>query len=165
MRLTKKRLKEVLNYDPETGIFTRKEARYCSMRVGEVLSGKLVGGYMATSIDGKHYGLQRLAWLYMMGHLPSKQIDHINCIKTDNRWANLRLATRSQNKINSPRYKNNTTGVKGANYSFSNPLPFRSRIGVNGKRVHLGYFATAKEAKAAYSIAAKYYYGEFARTD
>jgi hypothetical protein len=160
--LTQEQLKELLHYDPETGVFTARLTR------GAVFKGVSVGGiqkdgYIRIGISKKKYYAHRLAWFYVHGRWPSKQIDHINCQKIDNSIGNLREATASQNKINSPLYRNNTCGKKGA--FFVSPGKWRALIGKDNSIIHLGYFDSADAAQAAYAAAASVHYGEFARAE
>jgi len=153
-----------VSYNPETGCF-RWVGRGKGRRVGEA-AGHLEGlGYVSISIDGKRYKAHRLVWLYVHGYLPKQPVDHINCIKNDNRIANLRLATHFLNNGNVPSY--NKTGFKGVTYKRQRTSykKWRAQITIGGKPIYLGYFATPEEAHAAYSVAAKSYFGEFARTD
>jgi hypothetical protein len=84
--------------------------------------------------------------------------------RADNRWANLRMATRAQNKANTRPCAANTSGVKGVHWHKS-AHKWRARIKVNGKRRHLGFFCTPESAAAAYAAAAEKYFGEFSRTE
>ncbi len=90
--LTQAELKAVLHYDPETGIFTRYGHNKCGSKTYQ--------GYIGIGIKRKTYYAHRLAWLYMTGVWPSKEIDHKNRIRDDNRWVNLREATRSMQSRN-----------------------------------------------------------------
>lgn len=98
--------------------------------------------------------------LECMGNENFELSDHINGDKLDNRRVNLRPATRSQNMWNSRKQVNNTSGAKGVT---KHQGKWRADIGINGKRRYLGHFDSVKAAAAAYSIAAKELYGEFAR--
>lgn len=111
MTITATRLRELLHYDPETGLFTWKVARQ-GTRAG-AFAGALNHGYLRITIDWRHYPAHRLAWLYMTGEWPADLIDHINLVSDDNRFVNLRQATRAQNMHNSARPRTNTSGVKG----------------------------------------------------
>lgn len=117
-------------------------------------------GYWQVQIGGRVYLAHRVIWCMMTGRWPTETIDHENLDKSDNRWRNLRKATRTQNQCN--RRGNNKLG-KGVNPS--SPGSFRARIRVNGKKISLGSFKTAEEAKAAYERAALKYHGKFARFD
>src|SRR4029450_2313606 len=111
--LTAERLRELLDYDPETGDFTWKVNRRC-VRSGSVAGNvNCVDGYCYIGVDARRYHAHRLAWLYIKGAWPNDQIDHINGNKADNRFANLRQATHSQNQANGGRYSNNASGYNG----------------------------------------------------
>lgn len=152
-------LKDFLHYDPETGhwawLVSGRGTR--SPRAGTV--GKW--GYIVIQFNGKLYRAHRLAWFYMTGEWPKEDIDHINRIKDDNRWCNLREASRSQNNINSGMRKHNTSGLKGVFYRSDRPKKWQAKIGLNGRGKHLGYFNTKEEAHAAYLAAARANYGDF----
>lgn len=118
--------------------------------------------YRIIKIYGKAYPAHRLAFLYMTGKFPSEQVDHKDLNGLNNRWDNLRPATRTQNSWNCKAQINNTSGFKGA-YLDNRWGRYQALIRVNGKSKSLGYFDTAKEAGAAYAVAAKNYFGEFSR--
>lgn len=160
--LTVERLKELLNYDPDTGEFRWKVRRGGKAVAGSVAGGLKSGGYIYIRVDKKHYPAHRLAWLCIEGRWPQDELDHTNLVKSDNRRENLREATRTENNWNRPRRSNNTSGYKGVSY-FKRNDKWRAQIKVNGKVLHLGYFDTAEEAAEAYARAAKLYFGEFAR--
>lgn len=163
--LTQARLKELLSYDPETGIWTRLVNRPGrGAKAGDNPNNQGGSGYIEFCVDGKNYRSNRLAWLYMTGEWPPALVDHKDLNRTNNRWSNLRIATHSQNKANGRAYANNGRGVKGVSINKWMKLrPYRVRIQVNGKPIELGHFATLEEAGAAYASAAEKYYGEFAR--
>jgi len=155
--VTQERLKEVLDYDPCTGIFTWKNKVSRKIVVGRI-AGCLDGrGYSMIRIDRKIYKSHRLAWLYMNGAFPNGQIDHINRIKTDNRICNLREASPSENQQNHPLHSDNTSGFTGVSW-VKRINKWRAEIKHNGKNIHLGYHKTIEEAVAARAIAkAKYH--------
>lgn len=138
------RLKKLLHYDHDTGIFTW--TRYSNHRQ----AGYNQRGYIYIQIDGKPYPAHRLAWLYMYGVWPTGMVDHINQNRRDNRITNLREASNQLNQYNVSKYTNNT-GVKGV-CKYRNR--YKSRITVHGKTHHLGVFDTIEEAEQAY-LAAK----------
>lgn len=161
--LTQARLKELLSYDPETGKWTWRVTRGAA-HAGHVVDHHEGSGYIQFTIDQKNYRSCRLAFLYQTGEWPVALVDHIDLNRTNDRWANLRAATMSQNKANSAGYANNTSGFKGVAIKKGHKSkPFFAFIGVNGKRKHLGYFPTIEEAVTAYRTASERYFGEFAR--
>ena len=151
--LTARRLHELLNYDPDTGIFTWRVKRSGTARAGCVAGSKNNIGYLVISIDNKPYKAHRLAWLWMHAEWPSKAIDHINQVKSDNRLCNLREASISENSQNRPMFRNNTSGFRGVHWH-KQARRWRAYIRVNGKQYSIGCFATAEEAFAAYKNAA-----------
>ena len=160
--LTQERLKELLHYDEETGIFTRAKA-VCGKReyVGKVAGTLGKRGYHIINIDYKLYPAHRLAWLYMTGHFPEKglAIDHINEIKTDNSFKNLRVVTNQENthNISKPRSSNKSTGVRGVTLN-KRTNKYVVEIWANYKRYHLGTFDNLENAKNAYLDAKKIYH-------
>ena len=113
--ITQKRLKELLSYNYETGVFTWKVSRGKANKGMDANSVNGLG-YIQIGIDGKRYLGHRLAWLYMNSEMPEKQIDHINHNKRDNRIVNLRNADYTINSRNVPIQKNNKTGIVGVAY-------------------------------------------------
>lgn len=101
--------------------------------------------------------------LEMHGQLNHKKlVDHINHDGLDNRKSNLRPATMSENKTYGKKYSNNTSGYKGVYFEENGkPRKWRSRIAVNGRDTHIGWFYTKEEAAIAYNQASKKYYGNF----
>lgn len=164
--ITQARLKELLHYDPDTGVFTRIgiAGRNGSTRsVGSVAgSVSKSTGYVRIMVDYREYLAHRLAWLYMTGKWPSLKIDHRNTVKTDNRWVNLREATDVQNSSNRKVKANSASGLKGVTKRGSK---WYAAIKVNGEFKHLGCFATPELAAKAYTDAANQIHGEFAHQD
>ena len=154
--LTQERLKELLSYDPETGVFVWVNA-LGTAKIGDVAGCSHSEGYRVISIDRKLYFAHRLAWLYMAGTFPPDQIDHINRIRNDNRFANLRAVTKSENMHNSCRGKNNNSGFKGASYDKFRKN-WRAHIKINNVTKCLGRFSTPEEAGAAYLAAQRIYH-------
>ena len=145
--ITQKRLKEVLHYNPDTGLFTWIAHRQ-GVKVGSSAGNTTVQGYRIIGIDGKRYMAHRAAWLYMTGSWPKNQIDHINHIRDDNRIINLREVTHKENKRNQPINKNNTSGVTGVYWN--KPLQmWHPKIMVNSKSINLGTFIDKFEAICA----------------
>jgi hypothetical protein len=160
--ITAERLRELLAYDPETGVFTWLVARSNHIKVGDI-AGWLNGeeGYTRIKVDGHPYMAHRLAWLHVTGSWPVTQIDHVNCTRDDNRWTNLREATQSQNAANVRiRGKTKASGFKGVH---RHGRRWKAVITKDGRNTSLGYFDAPEEAHAAYVKAAREYHGEFAR--
>lgn len=154
--LSQKRLKEYLEYDPETGIFIWIKSTNGSVKVGSIAGSEDSKGYIKIPILGHRHGAHQLAWLYMHGTLT--MIDHKNNVPSDNRITNLRPATYSQN--NHRKFIHNPTGFRGIR--FRNGF-YEAHIRINGVITRLGKFNTAEEASGAYEQASKEHYGEFAR--
>lgn len=150
----------LLHYDPETGHFTWKNAgNVQNKRLGMSAGWSNSAGYRVITIENRRVFAHRLAWLYVYGEYPHLMVDHIDGNKSNNAISNLRLATRSQNAVNTHKNRSNKLGIKGVNIAYGR---YRAQIGVNGKKYCLGHFATPEEAKAAYEEAAKLHFGEFA---
>lgn len=153
--LTAARLREVLKYDPVTGLFVNLVTRSNSSKAGQVI-GALDNstGYLKLGLDGKTYNLHRLAWLHVHGEWPEGQIDHINGIRSDNRFCNLRDVPQRMNLQNR---RSATSGSKSGLlgvYWHGHSRLWHAVIGASGKTHSLGYFKDKHEAHAAY-LAAK----------
>lgn len=147
------KLKKVLHYCPETGVFTwlhNGKGRY--QRAGAV-AGTNKDGYINISVKCRRYRAHRLAWLYMHGTWPPDEIDHINHIKNDNRLANLRLATRAQNCQNLSLRCDNKYGAAGITFHKDRKKCWQAKLKQNGKIKYLGYYATIEEAKTVRRLA------------
>ena len=154
--LTQARLKELVNYDPETGIFTWISPQAACMKPGDLAGSWHPRGYLRIKVCGKRYMAHRLAFLWMLGSYPPEQtqVDHINGVCSDNRWENLRHSTHSENQHNygGPQ-RTNTCGFLGV-YWHKRVRKWCAKITLNRRLYHLGYFNTAEEASFAY-LAAK----------
>jgi len=115
--LTQKRLKELLDYNPETGIFNWIVGRSGTKGVGCIAGYLKPDGYIYIGIDYILYPAHGLAFLYMIGQFPENQIDHKHRNKSDNRWSEIREVTPSCNQRNTGNRCNNTSGVKGISWS------------------------------------------------
>ena len=161
--LTAERLRELLRYDQETGVFAR---RISTGRHGRWNAGTGAGyldsstGYLKIWVDGTRYYAHRLAWLYAYGKWPENQIDHIDRCKSNNRIANLRLASNSQQTINTGLRADKVSGVRGVRWNY-HARKWTAQIQVNRQTKHLGCFATMDKAAAAYAAAAANLHGEF----
>jgi hypothetical protein len=160
--LTQEKLKEILHYDPETGLFTWLKPTSNRVKAGAVCSTVARIGYVIIGVMGKRQYAHRLAWLYMTGEWPSDQVDHANCDKTDNGWSNLRIAGKSRNMQNIGIRSNNSSGFTGVGYHKQTGR-WRAFVVSAGKMVHVGLFDTIEEAARAREAAAVERYGEFYR--
>lgn len=157
--LAHSRLIEVANYDPETGIFTRKIASPGHL-AGQIMGCKTKSGHIDITIDYVAYQAHRLAWFYMNGVWPECELDHRNIIPWDNRYKNLRLADEVSNSHNRRICSRNTSGAKGV--SFVNGF-FVATIMCRGKKFWCGTrHETVDEAAHAYNKKAVELFGEFA---
>lgn len=161
--LTRQRLMQVMSYDPATGIFTWLVSLSRKPTIGAQAGTVADDGYRIIQIDGWHYKAQRLAWLYHFGRWPDPTADHRDLDRDNNRIANLREATYSQNCMNVGPLPTNTSGFKGVSKS-SDGTGWRAAIRTGTGRIHLGYFKEAHHAGAAYRIAAAGIHGDFARS-
>ena len=142
--ITQERLKEVLNYDPKTGIFMWRVG-HNRIKAGNIAGTLHVDGYIQIRIDGKLYMAHRLAFLFMDGYFPEFDVDHKNRVRNDNRWVNLRHVSRSCNLRNCSLSKANKCGVTGVKPN-ENSTSYKVYITIMGKRLHLGCFNTLVEA-------------------
>lgn len=154
--LTQERLKELVSYCPATGVFTW-HARKRGVTVGRIAGAVGRYGYWFIVLDGKRYAAHRLVWLYIRGEWPVDCIDHINRIRTDNRLANIRAATRAQNMQNLGVDYKNKSGFRGVSFDIANNK-WRASISVDGKTKNLGRFTDKKLAVLAYRAAAAKYH-------
>ena len=157
--LTAEYLRSILNYDPETGIFTRKVRTANRVKVGDVAGCKNSEGYLGIKICSRTHQAHRLAWMYVYGEWPTGQIDHINRIRTDNRIANLREVSHKQNNQNRSKPSNNTSGHPGVSWH-KQRSKWLAHIKHNQKKIHLGCFNTIEEAIAARKAAEKLYWAD-----
>lgn len=157
--LTQERVREVFDYDHETGNLVRKiTAANCP--AGSVAGSVNSKGHVNVGVDGKIYAAHRIVFLWHHGWVPP-EIDHINRIKTDNRIENLRPATSSQNKGNIPLLRNNRSGYRGVSLN-SRSGKWHAQIKIHGKQTYLGRTDTPQEAAILYNAAAIRYFDEFA---
>lgn len=151
---TQQELRELFHYDPNTGVFTHLQTR------GKGKAGATAGkvnfnGYIEMRVLNRLFGAHRLAWLYMTGDLPILPftVDHINGVRTDNRWSNLRIADYRQQSWNAPAHHHNKSGLKGA-WPCKTTGRWVSMLQDGDRRIWLGRFDTAEEAHAAWIKAA-----------
>ena len=167
---TAEEVRAALDYDPFTGVFRWRWRADVLPWINTRCAGKVAGSldrrsrtniYITIRLNGRLYLAHRLAWVWMTGEWPDGDLDHENTDGTDNRFINLRPATRTQNNGNQRLSRANTTGLKGVS-----PLPngrYQAQIAYQGKNHRLGHFDSPEEAHDAYCYAAVRLFGEFAR--
>jgi len=155
--LTQNELKRRLRYDLNTGIFTWKECGRKDL-IGKAAGSINGDGYTSIKFTKGVLKNHRLAFLYVLGWMP-EMVDHINMDRSDNRWINLRPATRSQNNHNTPARKGSKY-KKGVSIKYGK---FLAQIQVDKKKIHLGYFDTEDEAHEEYRKASERHVGQFSR--
>jgi hypothetical protein len=146
--ISQERLKQVLWYDQESGIFRWRYSLNNRTKAWKIAGVKLPKGYIHIGIDKKMYRAHRLAWLYVHGEMPLHEIDNLNQITNDNRISNLRLATRKQNSENRNVFLNNKTGCRGVSFH-KKSNKYRAQVRHLGKTIHLGLFGTIEDASQA----------------
>jgi hypothetical protein len=160
--LTQKRLKELLSYDEDTGLFTWSRNVSSTGRSGGVAGCvDKTTGYRRVRLHKRLYHAHRLAWLYVHGEWPPYEVDHINGNRSDNRMANLRCATRVQNMHNNGRRIDNKSGFKGVCW-YPSRNKWLAKIQTYGRAKNLGYYDNKDDAIAAYKAAAAELHGPFA---
>lgn len=158
--LTQKLLKSILKYDPESGLFI-----WIVRSNGRVPPNTYAGyqddtGYIRIGIYGEYYRAHRLAFLYMTGFFPTEDVDHANGDRKDNRWINLRKATRLENVRNVGVRSDNKSGYAGVGWNKQSGK-WQARCNVNGKRKLIGKFDNPKDAGESYQKVAKENFGLF----
>ena len=157
-KLNQETLLKLISYDPQTGLMTRLTDASRRTPKGSSVGSKERLGYLQANINGLPYKVHRLAWLYMTGEWPKGQIDHINGIKDDNRFSNLRCVNNQQNCQNQhkPR-KNNTSGYRGVSWK-KQQKKWQAAIRAENKTKFLGYFDDPFLAHEAYKKAKAEYH-------
>lgn len=150
-KITAERVRELVSYSAETGIFRWKASRP-GCRAGDVTGSRTANGYIRLHLDGVKFLAHRIAWLYVHGSFPSQDVDHINGDRTDNSIANLRDVSRSHNMQNrASANRNSRTGMLGVRINKnSRRAPWSAVIKTAGKAIWLGSYASAEDAHAAY---------------
>lgn len=147
MKLIPEDIKQFLSYDPETGVFTWAKNIGTRFRAGDIAGNTQHDGYYRIGFKGRLYYAHKVAWFLVYGFQPGKELDHINGNRSDNRIANLRLASRAENTRNVPVKKTSKTGVKGVHRRKESGT-FRAHCQVNGITHWLGTFKTLEEAES-----------------
>lgn len=175
--ITPEMLRELLDYNPETGKLYWKERdglnhpagykdvnRWNSRHAGkEALTANNAGGYKYGNVMSTSLLAHRVAWAIMTGSWPSEEVDHINWRRGDNRWCNLRSASRTENARNHKRVSGSVY-LKGVS-PIKRSIKYQARIYSNGKLLYLGAYESEEDAHQAYMAAANKLHGEFVRTE
>lgn len=143
--LTQYQLKEILRYDPKTGLFVWLINPSPKVKIGDMAGSVTAHGYVQVGINGFKYTAHRLAWLYVYGKFPPHQTDHVNHTKTDNRIENLRAVTNQENQQNKLLQANNTSGKVGVGWH-KGTKRWRAYIKIGQKTISLGYYLEFKAA-------------------
>lgn len=157
--LTHDKLKEMLHYDPASGVFTWLVSRG-SVKPGSSPKARDTYGYPVIRIFKRLYRAHRIAWFYMTGEMPKFNIDHRNGNTTDNSWVNLRDCTQSQNIQNGSIRSDNTSGVRGVTVDNTRGK-FVAALRLNGKKYCIGRFDSLSDATEARVAAELRLHGEF----
>lgn len=167
------RLIDLLVYDPDAGKLFWRDAEACraagrpanwtSRWAGrEAFTAINGGGYRKGAIDGYQTSAHLVIWAMQTGAWPEHEVDHEDTDRLNNRWINLREATRAQNQHNKRIYRNNASGVKGVTWH-RRDQKWVAEIGLDNRSHHLGYFDSKEEAAAAYAKASANLHAEFGR--
>jgi hypothetical protein len=160
--ITAPALREILAYDPASGLLKWRVKMNRSIVVGRVAgSVSRKSGYRTVRLGRRGYSACRLAWLYVYGVWPTNVIDHKNGKRDDNRLSNLREVTHGENCFNRCRSKNNSSGFKGVSPARRR---WRADISCNGVVHYLGRFNTPQSASDAYEAAASTLFGNHKRS-
>ena len=174
-------LREAMSYNPDTGLLTWKvrpihhfknddrwSAQQCCDRWNTKYAGKPAcvqvteAGYLTGCIDGETVYAHIVAWAIVSGWKPVNEIDHRNLDRANNRWVNLREATRSQQMKNRRAHADSTSQFLGVSFRKDRGV-WRANIFAEGKQKFLGTFKDEERAARAYDAAALLYHGDFAR--
>ena len=150
--LTQDELKKILKYDPETGEFTWLIAVSRNIKVGGAAGTKDINGYRLITLKSIQYKAHRLAFLYMTGKFPAEFTDHINGVRDDNRWSNIRAVSRSENQKNQKARENTTSGMIGVTRRPNSPS-WKVVMRNNGK-ILTSYFTDSKFGSTNLSLMA-----------
>lgn len=158
---TASRLRELLDYNPETGQLTWKVYKSATAPKGSIAGCPDGRGYRQIRVDHQNYCEHRIVWCYVYGEWPDGWLDHADGNRSNNRIANLRIASKTMNAANSAIRSDNTSGYKGVSW-VKRLGRWKAQIRFEGKTKELGRFDTKEEAARAYALAAAELFGEFA---
>jgi len=162
MSLSQERLKQLMVYDPLTGIFTRRIQAGSRGLAGDVAGTVETNGYVRISVDSRPYRAHRLAFLYMTGMWPEKDVDHRFGDTSDTTFASLREATKSENLQNSKKRVDNSSGTKGVSFRKDRGM-FSVRMKVGNVYKSFGCYKELELAELVATEARELYHGSFAR--
>lgn len=146
--LTAQRVRELFEYDPNTGEFTHRIARR-RVRPGLKAGSSHCAGYIEIGVDCKSYLAHRLAWLYVTGEWPRYMIDHIDGDRSNNRFSNLRDVPEGINRQNLKRARSDKKSCKLLGV-FKSKGRWSAGLWLNGRYIHLGTHDTPELAHEAY---------------
>ena len=156
------RLLQLFIYLPDEGCFQRLTSHSGYIKGFKAFGTATKCGHRRIVVDGIGYFAHNLAWFYVTGRWPEPMVDHKDTEGHNNRWANLREATQTQNNANMRKRAGTSSDFKGVTY-VSGRGKWQASIKAAGKSKFLGRFETEQEAAAAYMAAARGLFGEFAR--
>jgi hypothetical protein len=154
-------LRSLFTYEPDTGLL-RWRVKRGNKFPGDIAGSERPSGYIQIGVDNKLYRAHLIAWKIKTGEEPPHFLDHENTIKKDNRWINLRPATKSQNQANIGLTVSNSTGYKGV-FWYKAYQKWAAQVWKDGRSYFGGYHNTAEEAAASANDLRERLYGEFAR--
>ena len=169
--ITHAQVLELFRYEAETGLLIWRVGKKVGQIAGRLQPARKFSTrsgmslpYWQISVLGKTYFRAKLVWFYVTGEWPN-EIDHRDTDSLNDRWGNLREATRQQNNANRRVFRNNQTGCKGVHIRpcAKDRIKYRAMISIDGKNRSLGDFADIESARSAYETAASEAFGEFFR--
>lgn len=149
-------LTERLSYDPDTGVFTHR-------KTGKQAGTEDSDGYIRIGLNRKTQAAHRLAFLYMTGDWPTKDVDHMNGVRSANRWDNLREATRQENNADRTRLKNNNSGTKNV-FWHEDSQRWGVKVGKDDKYYTCGNYDDFELTTLVANTVRNYLHGEYSRT-
>jgi hypothetical protein len=156
------KLRELFDYNAMTGTLSWRISTNNRVKAGDPIKTKYRAGHLAVSIDGVRYLAHRVIWKMTTGEDPVDQIDHIDGDASNNSFANLRESDQSQNRMNSRKNSNNTSGVKGISYHKATNK-WRATVGNGYASKQIGIFDDFQSAVEACNLARAEMHGDFAR--
>lgn len=157
--ITQEVLKDISQYDEHSGLFTWKIKPTNSVNIGDIAGTIDSDGYILIGFDNVSYKAHRLVFLWVWGNIP-EYVDHIDGVRSNNRWCNLRSTTKGGNSRNQKISIRNTSGIKGVNWK-SSAGKWRAYVAVNGVQQHLGYFEDKYEAEKVVKKKREELHGEY----